>query len=141
MNAYLIGGAALVAFMSGWSVNDWRHDAKLKKAQDRVRAEEQVNLDALRVSLDTANTERLSLAADLAAEKTNIKIKYRTITQEVPIYAPKNTETCNYDLDPGLVRLLNIAASGSIANTEGSAEPAGHLFDPVPTNTAELAGE
>lgn len=128
---YLLGGATLVAFLAGWTVNDWRQDAKLQKAQEKVRAEEQIKLDALRLSLDSANSDRLSLAADLAAEKANIKIKYKTITQEVPIYAPKNTDTCNYDLDPGLVRLLNTAARGGIGYSQATIESAGQLSGPM----------
>jgi hypothetical protein len=139
-NPYVIGGAALIAFMSGWSVNGWRHDAQIKKAQKRVQVEEQIKLDDLRLSLDAANSERLSLAADLATEKSKLKIKYRTITQEVPIYAAQNTDICNYDLDPGLVRLLNAAATGSAVYPGTETEPAGQHSGLVSANASDLAG-
>lgn len=131
-NPYVLGGAALIAFTAGWTVNGWRYDARVKSAQDKTRVEEQIKLDALREGLDAANSERLSLAADLASEKANIKIKYRTITQEVPIYAPKNSELCNYDLDPGLIGLLNAAARGSAAPQYPRAENLAAGYDPQP---------
>jgi hypothetical protein len=134
-----VGVSALLAFSAGWSVNGWRHDAALKSAADKVRAEEQIKLDALRVSLDTANTERFSLAADLASEKANIKIKYRTITQEVPVHAPQNTDVCNYDLSPGLAGLLNTAARGGAGYPNPAAEPAGQRLDTVPDTIADPA--
>lgn len=116
-NPYVLGIAGVLAFGAGWQVNTWRHDAAIKDAMEEVRVEEQIKLDQLRGDLDAANTERLSLAADLAFEKTNVKVTYRTITQEVPTYVPQNTDQCNYDLDPGLVRVLNNAARGAVRDT------------------------
>lgn len=139
INIYVLGGAVLLAFISGWSVNDWRHDAAMKSATDKIRAEEQIKLDALRVSLDTANAERLSLAADLAIERANIKIKYRTITQEVPTYVPPNTNKCNYDLDPGLVSLLNSAAAGGIGYSRSTVESAGQRIGDVSRQPGDIA--
>lgn len=136
---YAFAGAALLAFSAGWSVNGWRHGSALNAAADRVRAEEQVKLDALRISLDDANSARLSLAADLASEKANIKINYRTITQEVPIHAPQNTDTCNYDLSPGLVGLLNSAARGGVGHSKSPADSPGQRLRTVPVTSANLA--
>ena len=121
---YVFSAVAIVAFGIGWSVNGWRHDATVKSAIDRVRAEEQIRLDELRISLNEEITARLSLAADLAREKANIKIKYRTITQEVPAYAANNTDMCNYDLSPGLIGLLNAAARGGAGYSGYKTEPA-----------------
>ncbi|NNC36127.1 MAG: hypothetical protein HKO02_01615 [Hyphomonadaceae bacterium] len=139
VHPYFLGGVALMAFGAGWSVNDWRHDAKMQKAADKARAESQLKLDALRVSLDEANSERLSLAADLASEKANIKIKYRTMTQEVPAHAPTNSDICNYDLSPGLIGLLNTAARGGTGYPRGSAQPAGQRIGTVPGSAADAA--
>ena len=141
MNLYFIGGAAIAAFLAGWTVNDWRHDAAVKSAMDKVRQEEQVKLDALRVSLDDANSKRLELAADLAAEKANVKIKYRTITQEVPTYVPSNTEQCNYDLDPRLVGLLISAATGVLGYTGSPSNAAGYVSGALSGQPTDLAGE
>lgn len=138
---YLVGGAAILAFSAGWSVNGWRHDAALKFAADKVRAEEQIKLDALRVSLDIANRARLSMAADLATEKAKLEIKYRTLTQEVPVYAPQNSDMCNNDLSPGLVGLLNAAARGGVQHPDSAAEPTGQRYGAVPRQSADLADD
>lgn len=136
---YILGGAILLAFSTGWKVNDWRHSAALKVVADKIRAEEQVKLDNLRGSLNIANTERLALAADLANEKANTKIKYRTITQEVPAHAPRNNDACNYDLSPGLIGLLNSAARGGAGYPAGAAEPTGQRSGAVPDALAGSA--
>ena len=133
---YILGGAVAFAFSAGWSVNGWRHDAALQSLSEEIRAEEQLKLDALRTSLDAANSERLLLAADLASEKADIKIKYRTITQELPVYVPKNTDACNYDLSSGLIGLLNNAARGEVGYSQDSGQSAGQRFGIVPRTSA-----
>lgn len=119
----ILGVVGFIAFSSGTIIGevhgrkavkaDWNQT--LLDAKAEVRKEEVVKLQELQIQLDAANTERLTLAADLATEQSKVKIKYRTITKEIPAHVPPNTETCNYDLDIGLIRLLNNAARGGAA--------------------------
>lgn len=137
---YIKLAVAGVCFLAGWTVNDWHHDAKLAKALKNERAETQLKLDSLQTKLDTANADRLQLSTELAGERATIKVKYRTITQEVPTYVPTNTDACNYDLDPGLVGLLNAAARGVTGSAGGDDTAAGQLPRTVSEEPADLAG-
>ena len=132
--------SVLITALLTWQVAEWRHDAKAKKALEAVQEQARADLDALQIKLDKAAEERFQLSADLAAERMNIKVKYRTITQEVPRYVPANTETCNYDLSPDLVRLLNQSARGTVRGAEAKDTAAGQLSGIMSGQPADLAG-
>lgn len=77
MNPYLLAALIPLAFFSGWSVNDWRHDSEQKQTieaaaveQRKLHALEQARSNAVLAAQVLARKSEARLRADAAASKS-----------------------------------------------------------------------
>lgn len=112
----LIAGGVLVAFISGWTVHGWRHDAALKKAlQEKIELQQAYDRYAREVVTKFQNQQ---------AEQV---IKYRTLKGKVKDV----TDNRICFADSNALSMWNSALTGDLPKT-----PTGTTETPTSTNTA-----
>ena len=92
--------AALLAFVGGWEVNQWRHDAHEKQAieaaaasERELHAREQKRSAGVIAAQNVARQREVVLRADAAAARTELA-RLRTATQQATDTARADPQAC-----------------------------------------------
>lgn len=105
MNPYVIGGAALVlaigGFSAGWRVNGWRHDSEALIIERAAAAAGQAATDGAVAAIG------------------EIRIQNKTIRQELEREIVMQPVSAECDLSDGLFGTLNKAITGQVGGEAG----------------------
>jgi len=129
--------ATAIGFASGAGSTWWLRDQMAANA--KVSAARKDTKAAIKVIAKTDKAARVteSVGARTEARQAAVRIVYRDIIREVPVYVSPETDR-RYPLPVGFVRVLDRAAAGSEAAV---APPAGEPFDsPSDVTASDAAG-
>ena len=88
---YLIAGGLsfVVGFGSAWTVQDWRHDSKVLKANQKIEVRQDENINKAQVA-----------STQFEAKQNEAKTEFRTIYRDVEkiVYRPVYSNIC-FDAD------------------------------------------
>ncbi len=111
---FVLAVVAFTAFIAGWKVNGWRHDAQLKRSLEEVMKQAQIQ----------AKQDRQTIA-QLQAKKQEVVTK--EVIRHAQIKDVTDDRVCFANWDA--IRLWNDALSGQESvskNTAGTANPTGN---------------
>jgi hypothetical protein len=108
-NYLIVGGVSFViGFGSAWQVQDWRHDSKVLKADQKIEVRQDQNIDKAQVA-----------STQFEAKQSETKTEFKTIYRDVGkiVYRPIYANTC-FDAD-GL-QLITKAVENTITTGKPS---------------------
>jgi len=108
-NYLIVGGVSFViGFGSAWQVQDWRHDSKVLKADQKIEVRQDENINKAQVA-----------STQFEAKQNETKTEFKTIYRDVEkiIYRPVYNNIC-FDAD-GL-QLITKATKNTITTGQPS---------------------
>jgi hypothetical protein len=120
-SAALIGGACVLAFLAGWTVQGWRGDARqLTSVKNAIE----------QAAVITAQDDEV--ATRFEAEKTHIVTVFRTIEERQDQDAAANPDYKLCHLSPAGIVLWNAVNAGRIPATSGESDDTMRAGTPAP---------
>lgn len=89
-NYLIVGGLSFtLGFGSAWTIQDWRHDSKILKANEKIEVRQDQNIDKAQVA-----------STQFEVKQNETKTEFKTIYRDVEkmVYRPIYANTC-FDAD------------------------------------------